>query len=343
MKIKFISIVFYIIFCLNSNLLSDENSKILKVGLLAPLSGPYDEIGNSLLNSLQLALEEIDDKNVIIVPRDSGFNNKEKLSLAINDMNYDAEDMTETADLDAREREFLERTGQTHPMDKPPNMRRYAKDWFAANYVYNNPDVIMKPVNNPSIAGMSGFSNQSNFYVEDVTDKWGTLNGFSGEVPVDDLNIMPVGVEYEEEENTPFIGFAGLGSGWDTVETNAVRFAKVFGKSTAAFGVEQVKAISDLDVEETLTFGALALGAAATLGIVAYASTKGTFSGLGSFAKGIGAGRAKVIDAKARARERKIEAKYEGKERIIDAKARAREKKGGALGAVFGKPKPSAS
>ena len=86
MKIKFISIVFYIIFCLNSNLLSDENSKILKVGLLAPLSGPYSEIGNSLLNSLQLALEEINDKNVIIVPRDSGFNNEDKLSLAINDM-----------------------------------------------------------------------------------------------------------------------------------------------------------------------------------------------------------------------------------------------------------------
>ena len=54
MKIKFLLIIFYIIFWLNSNLLSDENSKILKVGLLAPLSGPYDEIGNSLLNSLQL-------------------------------------------------------------------------------------------------------------------------------------------------------------------------------------------------------------------------------------------------------------------------------------------------
>ena len=86
MKIKFLLIIFYIIFWLNSNLLSDENSKILKVGLLAPLSGPYSEIGNSLLNSLQLALEEINDKNVIIVPRDSGFNNEDKLSLAINDM-----------------------------------------------------------------------------------------------------------------------------------------------------------------------------------------------------------------------------------------------------------------
>ena len=54
--------------------------------MLAPLSGPYSEIGNSLLYSLQLALEEINDKNVTIIPRDSGFNNKEKLNTAINDM-----------------------------------------------------------------------------------------------------------------------------------------------------------------------------------------------------------------------------------------------------------------
>ena len=86
MKIKFLSIVFYIIFCLNSNLLSDENSKILKVGLLAPLSGPYSEIGNSLLYSLQLALEEIGDEDVIIIPRDSGNDNKEKITLALNEM-----------------------------------------------------------------------------------------------------------------------------------------------------------------------------------------------------------------------------------------------------------------
>ena len=86
MKNKILLIIFYIIFIINSNLLSDENNKTLKVGLLAPLSGPYSEIGNSLLYSLQLALEEINDKNVTIIPRDSGFNNKEKLSAAIKDM-----------------------------------------------------------------------------------------------------------------------------------------------------------------------------------------------------------------------------------------------------------------
>ena len=85
MKRKYFLIIFYIIFLVNSNLLSEENNK-LKVGLLAPLSGPYSEIGNSLLNSLQLALEEIGDKDVIVIPRDSGFNDKEKIDLAINDI-----------------------------------------------------------------------------------------------------------------------------------------------------------------------------------------------------------------------------------------------------------------
>ncbi len=86
MKIKKILLIFYIIFAFNSNLLSDENNKILKVGLLAPLSGPYSEIGNSLLYSLQLALEEINDENVIIVPRDSGLNDKEKLNSAVESL-----------------------------------------------------------------------------------------------------------------------------------------------------------------------------------------------------------------------------------------------------------------
>ncbi len=86
MKSKFFLIIIYILFSLNSNLLSDDNSKSLKVGLLAPLSGPYGEIGTSLLHSLQLALEEINDKNVTIIPRDSGFNNKEKLNSALLDM-----------------------------------------------------------------------------------------------------------------------------------------------------------------------------------------------------------------------------------------------------------------
>ena len=85
MKSKIIISIFYILFIFNSNLLSDEDNKTLKVGLLAPLSGPYKEIGNSLLYSLNLSLEEISDKNVFIIPRDSGYNDKDKLTSAINE------------------------------------------------------------------------------------------------------------------------------------------------------------------------------------------------------------------------------------------------------------------
>ena len=86
MKKKLIIFLSYIIIFFNSNLLSNENKQILKIGLLAPLSGEYKELGNSLLYSLQLALDEIDDKSVFIIPRDSGFNNKEKIENAIRDI-----------------------------------------------------------------------------------------------------------------------------------------------------------------------------------------------------------------------------------------------------------------
>ena len=86
MRNRFFIALIYIIFFFNFNLLSEENNKVLKIGLLVPLSGVYSDLGNSLLYSLQLALEEIDDKDVFIVPKDSGFNNKEKLDEAIQDI-----------------------------------------------------------------------------------------------------------------------------------------------------------------------------------------------------------------------------------------------------------------
>ena len=86
MRNKFILTLIYTIFFFNSNVLAEKKNEVLKVGLLAPLSGQYSELGNSILHSLQLALEEIDDKNVFIVPRDSGFNDKEMLYTAIQDL-----------------------------------------------------------------------------------------------------------------------------------------------------------------------------------------------------------------------------------------------------------------
>ena len=86
MKKKVIIILSYLIVFFNSNLLSNEEPQKLKVGLLAPLSGKYKDLGNSLLYSLQLALEEIGDENVFIVPRDSGFDEKKKLNAAVEDL-----------------------------------------------------------------------------------------------------------------------------------------------------------------------------------------------------------------------------------------------------------------
>jgi len=85
MKKKILVNLFILLF-INSSLSANENNKTLKVGLVAPLTGTHSELGNSLLYSLQLALEEINDKNIIIIPRDSGFNNKEKLNKAINEI-----------------------------------------------------------------------------------------------------------------------------------------------------------------------------------------------------------------------------------------------------------------
>ena len=86
MKKIFITILTYTLIFFNSNLLSEENNNILKIGLLAPLSGEYKELGASLLYSLQLALNEINDKDVYIIPRDSGYNNNKKLNSAVQDI-----------------------------------------------------------------------------------------------------------------------------------------------------------------------------------------------------------------------------------------------------------------
>jgi hypothetical protein len=86
MKSKLIVIIAYILIFFNSNIISDEKNNVLKVGLLAPLSGEYKDLGNSLLYSLQLALDEIGDENVNIIPVDSGSNDKEKLVNAIKEM-----------------------------------------------------------------------------------------------------------------------------------------------------------------------------------------------------------------------------------------------------------------
>ncbi len=76
----------YILLFINFNSFADENKRSLKVGLLAPFSGEYKDMGQSIMLSLQLALDEIDNDDVKIYPRDSGFNNPKKLIQSIESL-----------------------------------------------------------------------------------------------------------------------------------------------------------------------------------------------------------------------------------------------------------------
>ena len=76
----------YILLFINFNSFAEENKKTLKVGLLAPFSGEYKDMGQSIMLSLQLALDEINDDDIKIYPRDSGFNNPNKLVQSIESL-----------------------------------------------------------------------------------------------------------------------------------------------------------------------------------------------------------------------------------------------------------------
>jgi ABC-type branched-subunit amino acid transport system substrate-binding protein len=81
-----ITFLYYIFLIFNTSLVASENDEKLRVGLLAPFSGEYKNLGESLLLSTQLALDEIDDDSIIVIPRDSGSGDKEKLNLAIKEI-----------------------------------------------------------------------------------------------------------------------------------------------------------------------------------------------------------------------------------------------------------------
>jgi len=74
-------ILTYLLFTINSGAvnqsLSENNSKsekILKIGVLLPLSGEFQNIGKSFLKAIQLALYDISNENIIIYPKDSKGN-----------------------------------------------------------------------------------------------------------------------------------------------------------------------------------------------------------------------------------------------------------------------------
>jgi len=78
-KIITFSILAYLLFTINSGAADNksndsENKKLLKIGVLLPLSGEFKNIGESFLKAIHLALKDISNNNIKIYPRDSKAN-----------------------------------------------------------------------------------------------------------------------------------------------------------------------------------------------------------------------------------------------------------------------------
>jgi len=69
--IKLLTILILSLFPVFNNALSFNK---IKIGLVVPLSGEYSKIGNSIIKSVRLAVNKIDDNRIEIIPKDSKSN-----------------------------------------------------------------------------------------------------------------------------------------------------------------------------------------------------------------------------------------------------------------------------
>ena len=88
-KFLILSILTYLLFIINSHAAEEssnntvlKNGKILKIGILLPLSGDYQILGQSFLKAVQLALKDIANENIKIYPKDSKGNSLDALKAA---------------------------------------------------------------------------------------------------------------------------------------------------------------------------------------------------------------------------------------------------------------------
>ena len=72
----------YLLITFNSFVFAVENnnSNVLKIGILAPFSGEFKFLGETILYSVNLALHDIDDDSIKIYPKDSGSKKENILS-----------------------------------------------------------------------------------------------------------------------------------------------------------------------------------------------------------------------------------------------------------------------
>ena len=76
-----IKLIFSILLILNFNFKALSAEKI-KIGLLIPLTGEYGKIGHSVINSIRLALNSINDNRIEILPRDTRADPSTTLKIA---------------------------------------------------------------------------------------------------------------------------------------------------------------------------------------------------------------------------------------------------------------------
>ena len=77
--VQFILLIFLTLFFNVEKSFSEEK---IKIGLVVPLSGEYKEIGESILNSTRLAINKINNKKIIIIPRDTRSNPETTLKVS---------------------------------------------------------------------------------------------------------------------------------------------------------------------------------------------------------------------------------------------------------------------
>ena len=71
---KIIKIILFLTLTLLMSLTSIKANEKIKIGLLIPLTGENSEIGESIINSVGLAINKINNSSIEIIPKDTRSN-----------------------------------------------------------------------------------------------------------------------------------------------------------------------------------------------------------------------------------------------------------------------------
>ena len=208
-------------------------------------------------------IKQVDEQRTLI---EAGLTPSE--TLALDEAEYPTVDTTATTDAEMRERNALiDLTGEEPPeVDDGPKYGSKKVKWpwemLKKNPKYYNMEVI---------SGFNGFTNDRDFYVEDVTQKWGQISGL-GSKPrdhnTDYTDIMPA-------TNPPKSGnYTGLGNVLDAF----------IDYDPAEFATDNLEDIGDV-LQDAVYATAYGTGALLELPVAAAQAASGDFTGSAKSAK----------------------------------------------------------